>query len=191
MYHGSPSGDARGRDEITYTDAHGRFTVDRLWPGARYILTLGGAVRGTTRHYGQALWPKEADGTKDHIGLTYSGLGYFPHEGAQRDIGQIVLPLAGGSLAGRVVDEQGQPIAGLLVEVDSRHIWNAPAYTDAEGRFQTKDLVREPLRVGIYRPGSNGGTSLGEGSSDLLLMCPAEVNSGSLELTVSDKPARR
>jgi hypothetical protein len=74
------------------TGADGRFRIDGVWPGGFYLLHVGSGSAVST-----------------HRLVTR-----VPSPGETIDLGDIVLPPT-GVLSGRVVDENGDPVAGALV----------------------------------------------------------------------------
>lgn len=172
---GSP---AYGDGSVVNTNASGRFTLDGLWPQARYTLYVGGRdpspLPGVI--YGQTRLP---------VGSRYPFEGYQISEGEQHDIGRIVLPRADGVIAGRVVDKRGRPSPQMLVEVRGKFTQSQADTTDADGRFSVKNLVHEPLTLGVY-PWVNRVVGSGEGAPYLLFMHSVPVGETNMKLVIAD-----
>lgn len=100
------------------TDRMGRFTLSGLYPDTRYWLrvTCPGRERKMT----------------DWVVVGMRELGGQP---------EVVLRDAPGSVAGVVVDEEGEPVAKAKVILGHPCIPDAVAPTDEKGRFQITDLV--------------------------------------------------
>lgn len=108
-------------------DVEGRFTLRALWSGMHPKLRV--------RAGGYAEQERELEP------LTL---------GEQRNLGDLVMPIAGVVISGVVVDEKGEIVPGAPVGVRSRQgrfsrsIWAA---TDVQGRFRFAQLPRERLII--------------------------------------------
>ncbi|HEX7379562.1 MAG TPA: carboxypeptidase regulatory-like domain-containing protein [Pirellulales bacterium] len=112
------------------TDAEGRFELAGLLPGVKYSMEA--------RAEGYAV---KADDP------------FIPTTGENHALGDIVLPRADRDVSGVLVDADGQPVVGALVQAKSAladmHYSAATAVqiTDHEGRFQLRGLPAGDARV--------------------------------------------
>lgn len=73
----------------------------------------------------------------------------------------VILSL-GQVLAGRVVDEQGDPVSRYRITADPNYIDSfainpgGQCHTDADGKFRIINCPEEPMRVTVYLPGGSG-----------------------------------
>jgi hypothetical protein len=104
--------------EPAVTDTTGQFTLRDLYPDTRYRLRV--------------TCPRRERKLTDWIAVGSRELG---------DRLQVVLRDAPGSVAGRVVDGKGSPVANSRVILGHPCIPDAVAVTDAEGKFRIEDLV--------------------------------------------------
>lgn len=82
---------------------------------------------------------------------------------------------SGAALAGRVVDDRNEPVAGAMVSVvaEENPVGIDPRWTDAEGRFRVTGLA--PARYSVlvelagYSPAERTGVEVGGRASDLLI----------------------
>jgi hypothetical protein len=112
-----------------------------------------------------------------------AGVTYHPVAGDVKNLDTVVLTPASGVLTGRVVDDAGVGVAGMVVEVTGAKTLSSAAVTEADGSFRVGNLVaNEPLKVDVYAGQvSDSGepqrhayddwyrTSVSAGMSDLLI----------------------
>jgi hypothetical protein len=96
-------------------------------------------------------------------------LGFFLTEMPDEKVGPLTVTLQPcGSVSGRIVDRDGQPLAGFRLDVSSKSFWGVrvEATTDKDGRFRAGGLVPGaeytvwlPRQRGILRdsPAIEGG----------------------------------
>ncbi len=70
------------------------------------------------------------------------------------------VPVAEGSLAGHIVGDEGQPLAGAQVYVRSLRNQFANATSDADGKFTLLNLARGPYTINARAPGYYDTASL-------------------------------
>jgi hypothetical protein len=74
--------------------------------------------------------------------------------GHPTDLGTIHLVHAAGSISGRVVDQAGTPMPGILASVRGDQTGGSAALTDAQGRFHIPNIVPgEPLHLTLCLKG--------------------------------------
>jgi thiol-disulfide isomerase/thioredoxin/uncharacterized GH25 family protein len=121
-----------GRGNVsTRTDAEGRFTFTGLYPDSRFSVSAEAAGYGV-------------QGTEIAQ--------YKP--GDKVVLPAIQLPRADSFVAGRVVDDNGDPIARQSVRLQGRNNKYQEAITDARGRFRFEAVVNEPLTLYLYDDGT-------------------------------------
>ena len=122
-----PSSAARMVNRSAQTDGAGRFSIDALQPGEYILRALHGADL-----------PGALDGAEPNATLSFS-------EGQQRT-GTEVFFIESGTVSGRVVDEDGDPLARMNVEVQDFMYYNgrkinatvASATSDDNGEFKVQ-----------------------------------------------------
>jgi hypothetical protein len=137
--------------DVARPDAQGRFT---LWvlPG------LPQEVRASAEGYGEA---KKAD---------------FIAPTAGADLGMLSLMPANRSIAGRVTDMNGQPMAGVQVNVWGEGQPGRPqqVVTDAAGRYRISGLAAGKVQVNVQHPPSGfdfrDGVETGATNVDFVLI---------------------
>jgi peroxiredoxin len=137
------------------TDAQGRYAFAALWPNSRY------SVRASAKGYGQA-WSHQLDDLRP---------------GQKREVPPLALKKADQSVAGRVVDAHGAPVAGATVYISGRDTAQQGQTTDQEGRFRFDDVVAETveLQCNVGRPGQFGSRKVPAGTLDAVLVLPGET----------------
>ncbi len=123
--------DFAGLDDLR-TDADGRFRTPRQ---LRSNLEYRAEAEAPGRHPARSPWVEPAKG-----GRTFPDL----------DL-PAIEPTHG--VAGRVVDREGRPMAGLLVEQSGDGPRRTAAATDAEGRFRVVGLAPGPAFLFVSGPG--------------------------------------
>lgn len=121
--------------EMAKTGAQGNFEIKNLDPGENLFVW----VRATG--YGQK--------NTDRFSLS---------PGETHDVGLLTLARADKELKGRVVDRNGQPVAGQRIMAYGRQSENQEALTDKDGGFHFRNLADEELT--IYVQGQEGGQTL-------------------------------
>ncbi len=106
------------------TDEAGRYTIAALWPDVSYSLSA------TAKGYGEAQ-------------LQQMQL----QPGEKRDLKTLALKKADSFVAGRVVDEQGEPVPGAQVGSDGRDTPYQGATSDAAGTFRFDNVVAGKLNL--------------------------------------------
>ncbi len=114
-------------DVQTKTDAQGRFSFPALFSDARY------SVSAEMSGYGQ-------QGSQARE--------YEPGEKVTLDV--LRLPRADGVVAGRVVDENGDPVAKQAIMLEGRASAPQEVFTDAQGRFRFEGVVKEPVVLYLH-----------------------------------------
>ncbi len=75
-------------------------------------------------------------------------------KGVPTDLGTIHLVHATGTVSGRIVDQAGRPMPGILASVDGEQTGNSAALTDSQGRFRIPNVVPgEPLHLTLCLKG--------------------------------------
>ena len=118
------------------TDVQGRFAFPNLYPDARY--SIGAEASG----YGS----RNSSVTQ-----------YQP--GATGQIAAFQLPRADSFVAGRVVDESGDPVAKQSVRLQGETNKYQETITDGQGRFRFEGVVNEPLQLYLYDAGTGFSSS--------------------------------
>jgi protocatechuate 3,4-dioxygenase beta subunit len=110
----------------------------------------------------------QASPTRVTLRITAAGYGVLeqkltPDPGARVDLGDLLLPPA-ASIAGRVVDEQGAPVAGARVRVRRGGVMDSEVFqvmrgggaasstSDADGAFVLRDVTPGKLRLLAVHP---------------------------------------
>ncbi len=106
----------------TVSDGQGRFQLSDLYPDMRY------SVSAEAKGYG----------TQSSAVVQYK-------PGEKGETPALQLPRADSVLAGRVVDENGDPLAKQTVRMQGLATPSQEATTDAQGRFRFTGVVDEPL----------------------------------------------
>ena len=80
----------------------------------------------------------------------------------------VTLAAADKEVSGRVVDEQGNPVAGMGVMTS---VGNHPlsATTDDQGRFSIKGVTDETFNLSVNRTGSSGNAKARGGDKDVVI----------------------
>jgi peroxiredoxin len=136
----------------TVTDEQGRYAFSSLWPDGRYL------VSATAKGYGSK-----------HL-MSVDGL----KPGETRALEPLALRKADRSVAGRVVDASGDPVAGVTVWIDGRESTSQSVTTDREGRFRRDSLVDETIALHCDSLDMKCWTEkkVPAGSMDVLLVLP-------------------
>jgi protocatechuate 3,4-dioxygenase beta subunit/peroxiredoxin len=138
------------------TDEQGRYAFAGLWPDLRY--SVGGS----------------ADGFGESSTRTVQ-LG----PGQSQTLDLIVLRKADRSVAGRVVDGNGDPVPGAWVLVSGNESVSRRVFADGEGRFRVDGLVDEMLslyvRLAEELPVHK---QVKAGSQDVILVLPGGEQEG-------------
>jgi len=111
---------------VTTTDPQGRFAIHDLYPDTRY------SVSGVAKGFGSLRFPP---------------VQYQP--GDKAEVPAIRLPHADRVVVGRVVDENGVPLAKQGVWLQGTSSRFAETVTDAQGRFRFESMVYEPLNLSL------------------------------------------
>jgi hypothetical protein len=131
------------------TDVEGRYRIDGLEPGDRYafeVVDKEGLVDPDWRHQSPYVQTVRA-------------------QAGEVSLPDVNLATRGQALRGVVVDPQGKPVAGVNVSASlvggrslSRPRSGPPpwATTDAEGRFDLRQLPDQPIELMVYKPGPGG-----------------------------------
>ncbi len=109
------------------TDAQGHYVFQALYPDARYSVVAEAAGYGTQGS---------------------SVTQYKP--GERGSVPALLLPRADSFVAGRIVDENGDPVAKQIVNLEGRTNKFQQAVTDAQGHFRFDGVVNEPLHLYLY-----------------------------------------
>jgi len=147
---GSPSADAepdwsRGMQmEVMLTGRDGRFEIVNLWPGEMTSVSAAATkyTKETVRRF--VLKPGEV-----------------------RELPAIVLKAAPFSIAGRVVDENGAPVAGVCAYISPKISSEQRVVTDREGRFRFADMADEKVVINVGRSLMSGAAEARAGDKDV------------------------
>ena len=143
----------------TQTDAQGVYTFAEVWPDNSYNLQI------------------QADG------YGQKGTDVFePKPGASQMIPAVTLRPANGVAAGKVVDANGDPMAGVRVSVSGRETPFQDTVTDANGRFRLERIVDEKIEIRAEQNRTTGAAiyvdkpikNLAEAADVILVMKPAQ-----------------
>lgn len=135
-------------------DAEGRFEYSALPQGFAY----GISVRA--RGHGPASRKLEPDETKtDRLDL------------------ELTLRTANLAIAGRVMDAEGGPLAGVQVNVSGRGQPYRSVQTDSQGRFECRGLCAGEVRVFSSHQGSFANVSATVGDTNVALKIAAKPKS--------------
>jgi thiol-disulfide isomerase/thioredoxin len=131
------------------TDAHGRYTFAGLFPDSRYSVIAQAAGHGQHGTEVNAFSP-----------------------GAKAELGALRLPLANFQIAGRVVDEQSNPLARQSLTIDGMTGAPQDTLTDARGRFRFDGVANGAFRLYLREDdGSTPTTKLVHaGETDVVLV---------------------
>ena len=146
-------------DRNVTTNAQGRFVLDELWPDKSY------SVSATAPGYGKAE-------TGGHIQLK---------AGETRDLKTFKMPRADSFVAGRVVDEKGEGIAGASINLQGVSTPFQEMLSDAKGHFRFNNVVASDpylsMGAGLGRSGPNARSAYKEnvkaGTGDLVFILRA------------------
>jgi peroxiredoxin len=131
-------------------DDQGRYAFAGLWPDLRY--SIGATVEGFGENSTRAV----------QLG-----------PGQSQSLDPIVLRKADRSVAGRVVDGNGDPAPGVRVQVGGNESAIRRIVTDREGRFRVDGLVDEMLSLYVFRAeGLPNHKRVQAGSLDVILVLP-------------------
>jgi peroxiredoxin len=113
------------------TDESGRYDFSDALSGIEYSVTA------TAEGYGQD--------SSERLTLD---------EGESRELPDLVLIVADQVIEGTVVDEDGNPVAGVNINCHSRATGSRQTTTDDKGRFRLENLVDENIQIWAfqYRP---------------------------------------
>jgi hypothetical protein len=136
----------------TTTDAQGHFTVAGLWPDPRY------SIRASAAGYGYK-YSERLDDLRP---------------GETRALDPLMLRKADRSVAGRLVDGAGKPVAGEWVMVFGRETPNRGQTTDREGRFRFDGVVDEEVFIQANPDGALATTRVQAGTLDAVLALPGD-----------------
>jgi protocatechuate 3,4-dioxygenase beta subunit/thiol-disulfide isomerase/thioredoxin len=137
----------------TVTDRQGGYAFPSLWADARY------SVHATAEGYGQS----------------HSGENDGLRPGETRPLEPLVLRKADRSVAGRVVDASGDPVAGATVRISGSETNDGSQATDGEGRFRFDGVVDETIELQVgATPERPASKKVPAGSMEVLLVLPQE-----------------
>lgn len=145
-------------DKPIETDSDGRFEICALPPELEYVIFVSAPDHGLA----QKRIPSEEQQTN------------------KLELGPIVLKGATLKLAGKVVDAQGQPVAGASVDLAGAGQPSASAVTDREGRFAFEKVCEGPVEL-FARAGRLHGIALTEGGDTNVVVELAEPGGPGLE----------
>jgi peroxiredoxin len=138
-------------------DGQGRYLIASLWPDARY--SIGATAEG--------------------YGKTASDLIEGLRPGETRPLAPLTLRKADRSVAGRVVDASGDPVAGVVVSASGRETRDQNQTTDRQGRFRFDGVVDETIALQSRAdPKRWTGKRVPAGEMDVLLVLPPEAGRG-------------
>ena len=155
------------RSAFAFTDERGEFEFDGL-PAGRYIVGVN-VFNGPWRNapYLPTFHPSGSDMAKA------SPVDVMEGRQVRVDL-RLSPPLQKRSLSGIVVDEQGVPVAGALVDVGDLGFPYAPVSiasgtTDSAGRFEVQVLDGRPygITASSFRPARHGVLMLPETKGDV------------------------
>lgn len=157
-----------GRGQVV-TDAQGRYTFAALWPNSRYSVHA------------------EADG----YGYAWTQLDEL-RPGQTAEVAPLVLETADQSVAGRVVDAKGAPVAGATVYLEGHSTRQQSQTTDQKGRFRFKGAVAETveLQCNIGNRGQFDRQKVPAGSMNVLLVLPPDTEMARVPLGGDEMAAR-
>jgi protocatechuate 3,4-dioxygenase beta subunit len=188
----------RGREPIVATDADGRFEFTGV-PAGRYGLEATKILHLTGRYGG----PDSSQAPSTRIRLA---------EGRTLTNLDILLP-TGSAITGTVVDEAGEPVAGIVIRAlrprDSTELRLASAFgasserTDDRGRFRLFGLLPGTYFVAASTNSGIGTTEAREGwaatlypgTTDTALASPLRIDAGrdlsGIDIMLGPPPAAR
>jgi len=116
----------------TSTDKNGRFTFNGLTPGKKNIRA--------NPHYGY----KTASATVD----------LQPGQKLDNVVIQVELAEKGEfSLSGTVKDEQGNPVEGAIIYLNTKRHTHRRAFTDKDGKYRFENLKENKVQVQVWKRG--------------------------------------
>ena len=121
------------QDESVTADEEGRYEFASAASGVQY------AVTATAEGYGQDKSER-----------------FSVNEGEKYEVRDLVLLDADQVIEGRVVDEDGNPVAGVNVNCHSRATGSRNTNTDEEGNFRLTNLVDEDVTIWAFHSGPEG-----------------------------------
>ena len=140
------------------TDRDGNFIASGLSDEAAYRFTFGqDALAGRKVDWGRTDFPPSINGKP------FSSKPIRLKRGENK-IGPIVVLPATDVVGGRITNADGTPAKNVSVSVEGNHT-HETASPNADGTFRATNIVREPLRVGIYQI-NDGFSRTSPGSSD-------------------------
>jgi prepilin-type processing-associated H-X9-DG protein len=131
-------------------------------PSAKVRTTLRAEMRGwpdgnvTADGEGRYEWTDAASGVQYTVTATADGYGqdnseqFSVDEDEKHEVRDLVLLVADQIIEGRVVNEEGNPVAGVNVNCNSRATGSRNTTTDEEGRFRLTNLVDEGIQIWAY-----------------------------------------
>lgn len=133
--------------DLGETEQTGIFESEPLWPFGSYALTVAAAG------FGQAQTGQ-----------------WEARPGQWHDFGQVVIPIGAGFIAGRVVDQQGNPVADVTVFNKTEAPEPRQAQTHADGHFRLEGLFEGRAFLFARGPGCfTTGTLAKVGREDVVL----------------------
>jgi thiol-disulfide isomerase/thioredoxin/protocatechuate 3,4-dioxygenase beta subunit len=142
-----------GREgDTALTDEQGRYLFPTVWPNALYTIYV------TAEGYGEKSC-EPIDGLRP---------------GETRALEPLTLRKADRSVAGRVVDASGDPVAGATIWIEGRETRNQSLTTDREGHFRRDGVVDEMIQLQCYSLDKSQWTrkKVPAGSMDVVLVLP-------------------
>ena len=131
-------------------DGQGRYTFENVAVDARY------QVHASAKEFGPQLATVEFD------------------RGTWQELAPLRLECADSFIAGRVLNSEGLPVAGMDVAIAQSVDRRIPITTDKEGRFRFDEVVaKEPVTLYILRKGARAiTTQVQPGTSDTVVTLP-------------------
>ena len=150
-------GDLPGSNRVVRTDAQGGFVFDGLLPGVAY--SFGTEVKGYTR------------GWSSEVALT---------AGERRQLPDWQLEPARLSLAGKVVDASGKPVAGATLYPQALRVDQRGTTSDTNGDFRLEGLAEEWMWVSVnYNTPTVTMVRVKTGDQQVLVELPTPREGGS------------
>jgi protocatechuate 3,4-dioxygenase beta subunit/5-hydroxyisourate hydrolase-like protein (transthyretin family) len=111
---------------------------------------------------------------------------FIPRLGETKDAGTVTLARAEGTISGRVVDDAGKGVSGMVVSAEGPKTGRSAALTDATGAFRIPNLVTgEALELQVYRGLLSEGDSGSPGRTSNDIWYRIGVRSGLSDLTIA------
>lgn len=152
--------------ETVSTDATGHYEITGLWPDYKYSIkaTLEG-------------WSEEdsSEATRERTGTVVKA-------GETHTFGTLKLRRASSFIGGRVVDENGKPVAGASVRVSAYGTPDESVQTSANGRFRFENVVPGKVYLFAQKDDVYKGGEQQAGRDDIVLTL-----AGVRDLSVKDR----